>query len=130
MSSDKIIELNDKNWEKTVEKGKKPIVVMFSSPNCPYCRQMEPSFEEYANEFKDKIIFGKLDITQNITTATRYGVMGTPTLKFFCNGKPVSELVGAIYPYLIKKTIEESLEHGLQCTKNTTWIDYGITGYG
>ena len=129
MSSENILELDDTNWEKTVEKGEKPVVVMFSSPTCPYCKQMEPSFEEYAKEFKDKIIFGKLDITKSMTTASRYGVMGTPTFKFFCNGRPVQELVGAIYPSLIKKTIEESLEHGPQCTKKTTWVDKGITGY-
>lgn len=129
MSSDKIIELDDKNWEKLVEKGEKPVVVMFSSPTCPYCRQMEPSFEEYANEFKNKIIFGKLDITQNITTANRYGVMGTPTFKFFCLGKPVYELTGAVYPHLIKKAIEDTLEHGPACAASTTWQPPEVSPY-
>jgi hypothetical protein len=55
--------------------------------------------------------------------------MGTPTFKFFCKGKPIQELVGAIYPTLIKKTVEDSLKQGLQCVNNTTWIDLGITGY-
>ena len=129
MSYNDILELNDRNWEKTVEKGKKPVVVMFASSTCPFCRQIEPSFEQYAEEFKEKILFAKLDITKNLTTASRYGVMGTPTFKFFCHGKPVKELVGAIYPSLIKKTIEDSLEHGPKCIENTTWIDYNISGY-
>ena len=129
MASDDVLELNDKTWEKTVEKGKKAVVVMFTSPTCPYCRQMKPYFEEYASEYKDKILFAEVDISKNQTIASRYGVMGTPTFKFFCKGKPVNELVGAIYPAILKKTVETSLEHGLQCAENTTWVDSGITGY-
>ena len=130
MSLVNIINLDDSNWEKTVEKGKKPVVVMFSSPACPYCKQMEPYFDEYSGEYKDKIIFGKVDISISPTIAARYGVMGTPTFKFYCKGKPVHELVGSIYPTLIKKTIEETLEHGEKCVKNTTWTATEITGYG
>lgn len=129
MVSEIILKLDYKTWEKTVEKGKKPVVVMFSSPTCPHCRQMRPYFEEYATDYRDKIIFAEVDISQNQTIASRYGVMGTPTFKFFCKGKPINELVGAIYPTLLKKAVEVSLEHGSQCADNTTWIDSSISGY-
>ena len=102
MSSD-VIELDDKTWEKTVEKGDKPVVVMFSIPTCPYCRQMRPYFEEYAGEYKDKILFAEVDISKSQTITSRYGVMGTPTFKFFCKGKPINELVGAIYPAICRQ---------------------------
>ena len=105
-------------------------MVMFYSISCPYCRQMEPPFEEYAREFKDKVVFARVNIMDSPTIASRYGVMGTPTFKFFCNGHPVSELAGAVYPSLLKKTIDDSLMHGSECVKKTTWIDTGITGYG
>ena len=124
-----LIRLDDETWEKIVEKGKRPVVVMFTSPTCPYCRQMKSYFKDYAAEYKDKIIFAEVDISQSQTIASRYGVMGTPTFKFFCKGKPINELVGAIYPALLKKTVEESLEHGSQCVDNTTWIDSSISGY-
>jgi len=129
MSSDTLVELDDQNWEKTVERGDKPVVVMFSSPTCPYCKQMDPHFEEYASEYKDKIIFAKVDIASNPTIASRYGVMGTPTFKFFCNGRPVYELVGAIYPSLLKKAVEDSLENGPTCVSNTTWKAPEVSPY-
>ena len=127
--SDKIIKLDDGNWEKKIEKGQKPCIVMFTSPTCPYCMQMKPSFEEYADEYKERIVFAEVDISQSPTIASRYGVMGTPTFKFFCNGKPVHELVGAIYPHLIKKAIEEVIEHGSSCVNNTTWVAPEISPY-
>jgi len=129
MSSDNLVELDDINWEKTVEKGDKPVVVMFSSPACPYCQQMLPYFKEYANEFKDKIIFAEVDISKSTTIASRYAVMGTPTFKFFCKGKPVYELTGAMYPSLLKKAIEDSLEHGPECADKATWVDSSINPY-
>jgi len=129
MSSKNILELEDFNWEKKIEKGKKPAVVMFSSPTCPYCKQMEPYFEEYPAKFKNKIIFAEVDISKSITIARRYGVLGTPTFKFFCKGHPVHKMVGAMYPFLLKKAVEDSLEHGAQCVDKTTWIDIGDIGY-
>jgi thiol-disulfide isomerase/thioredoxin len=130
MSLENISNLDDSNWKNIVEQGEKPVVVMFSSPSCPYCKQMEPYFNEYGEEYKDRIIFAKVDITKSPTIATRYGVMGTPTFKFYCKGKPVHSLVGAMYPTLIKKAVEEALEHGEDCVNNATWKAPEITGYG
>ena len=130
MSEKDVVELDDSNWEKTVEKGEKPVVVMFYSDSCPFCKQMEPSFFEYADEFKKEVVFARVNIINSPTIPSRYGVMGTPTFKFFCRGKPIHELTGAIYPSLIKKAVEENLEYGEKCVKNTTWHAPDITGYG
>jgi thioredoxin 1 len=119
--SENIAELNDENWEEKIEKSDTPFVVMFSSPACPYCKQMKPYFEEYASEYKDKIAFAEVDISKSPTIANRYGVMGTPTFKFFCHGKPVYELVGAVHPHMIKHAVHDALEHGTACVNSTTW---------
>jgi thioredoxin-like negative regulator of GroEL len=129
MNNQNMIELNDANWEKNVEKGSKPVMVMFFGTSCPHCQIMKPHFKKYADEFKDKVVFGQVNVAESPTIVSRYGIMGTPTFKFFCNGKPIQELVGAIYPTLIKKTVEDSLKMGSQCVSNTTWIDSGISGY-
>ena len=129
MDFGKVNELDDKSWRILVEKAEKPIFVMFSSPTCPYCKQMRPSFEEYASEYKDIVVFAIVDIIKTPTIASKYGVMGTPTFKFFCKGRPIREVVGAMYPALLKKTIEDSLEYGPDCAKNTTWRPPDISGY-
>ena len=129
MSVHDIIELDDSSWEKKVERNEKPVLIMFYSPTCPHCKTMEPYFNQYAEEFKDKIVFGKINILNSPTISSRYGVMGTPTFKFFCHGHPVQELVGAVYPTLIKKTIEEGLQNGENCISKTTWTPPTIDGY-
>ena len=123
MSNNEIIELSDSNWEKNVEKGKKPVFVMFYGTTCPYCVQMEPYFKKYSDEFKGKILFARVNVANSPIIISRYGIMGTPTFKYFCNGHPIQEISGAIYPSLLKKAIEEGLNHGEKCEKKTTWID-------
>ena len=123
-------EVNDLVWEAMVEKATKPVVVMFFSPTCAFCHQMEPYFRNYADEYKDAVLFVRLNITTNPWTAERYGVKSTPTFKFFCDKKPVQEMVGAVYPALLKRAVDEVLVHGKECIKNSTAIDYEITGYG
>jgi thioredoxin-like negative regulator of GroEL len=130
MADDPLVEGSDLTWEKTVEKEQKPVAVMFYSPACTFCHQMEPYFRTYATEYKDSVVFVRVDIMTNQWIAERYGVRSTPTFKFFCDGKPVREMVGAIYPTLLKKVIDEVLIHGKECAKNSTTIDYEITGYG
>jgi thioredoxin-like negative regulator of GroEL len=130
VTEEPLVEVDDLIWEKTVEKGIKPVAVMFYSPACSFCHQIEPYFKKYAEEFKNSIVFARINIMANQWTAERYGVRSTPTFKFFCDGKAVQEMVGAVYPALLKKMIEDVLLHGSECAKNSTAIDYEITGYG
>jgi thioredoxin-like negative regulator of GroEL len=125
-----LIELTDLNWEQNVEKNSRPVAVMFYSPTCAFCHQMEPYFRNYAREYQDSVQFARLNIMTSPWTAERYGIRSTPTFTFFCDGKAVREMVGAVYPAILKKTVDEFLAHGKECAKNSTAIDYDITGYG
>jgi thioredoxin 1 len=130
MAEEPLVEADDLSWEKNVERETKPVAVMFYSPTCAFCHQMEPYFKNYAEEYRNSVIFVRINIMTNQWTAERYGVRSTPTFKFFCDGKPVQEMVGAIYPALLKKMVDDVLIHGKECAKNSTTINYDITGYG
>jgi thiol-disulfide isomerase/thioredoxin len=70
---------------------------------------MMPYYTQYAQEYRDKVLFARIDVSVNLWTGERYGVKGTPTFKFFCQGRPVTELVGAVYPAILKRTVDEVL---------------------
>ena len=125
-----MVEVDDRTFHVQVEKAQVPVVVMFYTPTCVHCRAMMPYFIQYAQEYKDKVLFARIDVSVNLWTGERFGVKGTPTFKFFCQGRPVTELVGAVYPAILKRTIEEVLVHGKECIASSTEIDYEITGYG
>jgi len=123
-----VIDVDDRSWEEVVERSDKPTLVMFHSPTCPHCRVMMPHFEEYAIEFKGKVKFVRINIVENSFMPERYGVMATPTFKFFCSGRPVLEMVGAAHPSLLKRMVEDGLSSGADCAGRSTPIDYNV-GY-
>jgi thioredoxin 1 len=124
------IELDTASWEKVVEKAALPVSVMFYTPTCPHCRVIRPYFEQFGREMEGRMIFAVLNVASNAWIGERYGVRATPTFKWFCNGKPVQELVGAVYPALIKKISEDVLVYGKECAEKSTTLQYEITGYG
>ena len=71
----------------------------------------------------------RINLAESAWIGERYGVMSTPTFKFFCSGKPVQDMVGAVYPALLKKRIEEVLIYGEECAEKSTEINYDISGY-
>jgi thioredoxin-like negative regulator of GroEL len=71
-----------------------------------------------------------MDVVANPWTAERYGVQATPTLVFFCRGRAVQALVGALPATSIRQAIEEFLVHGEECVRSSTEINYEVTGYG
>ncbi len=124
-----VLEVDDKSWEREVELAELPVLVMFFGPLCPYCKEMEPHFRHYAQEYEGKVKFVTLNIVESQFTAERYGVMATPTFTFFCHGTPVQNLAGAAYPTLLQKLIDESLEHGEACREKSTPVRFDIA-YG
>ncbi len=68
-----------------------------------------PSLEELAEEMGGKVRIAKMNIDENPTTPTKYGVRGIPTLMLFKNGEMSSMKVGALPKGKIKDWIEEEI---------------------
>jgi thioredoxin-like negative regulator of GroEL len=130
MTEENVQEINDIEWEKLVERNEKPVFVMFYSPSCTHCIRIMPSVEDLAKDFGTEVSFVKLNLLKFDYIGERYGVMATPTFIFFCGGKPVQTRVGAIFPVMLKKMVEEMVTQGEACRLSSTEWKYEITGYG
>jgi thioredoxin len=71
-------------------------VVDVWAPWCVPCRSFAPVFAEAAQEWGDRVGFGKLHAGHSPTLATRLGVRSIPTLLFFRDGQVVRTHVGAL----------------------------------
>jgi len=129
MVNGNIIELNDSNWEEMLANQEKPMVVMFYLPECSHCKQIEPYFREYADEFGDSCTFIRMNGVESQVTAMKYGVRSAPTFKFFCTGKAIKEAVGLVSPSLLKNAIQELIEHGNECVLHSTPMPDEISPY-
>ncbi|MDP3880367.1 MAG: thioredoxin [Dehalococcoidales bacterium] len=91
----KPISVTDADFDQAVLKADKPVLVDLWATWCKPCLMVAPIIDELADEFEGKIKFVKVDVDQNPTTASRYGIRSIPTLLIFKNGEPVSHIVGA-----------------------------------
>lgn len=81
-------EITTKEFEKEVLKGGK-VVLDFYSTECPPCEALAPKFEAMSEMFGDDVKFYKVFRQENRDLAERLGVMSSPTVIFFEDGKEV-----------------------------------------
>ena len=90
-----VVEITKDNFEHTVLKADKPVLVDFWAEWCGPCQMMGPIVDEVAEEWKD-IIIGKLNGDTQPEIAMRYNVMSIPTLILFENGEEAQKSIGLI----------------------------------
>ncbi len=105
----KPIALDDANFELSVLKSTKPVLVDFWAPWCGPCRMVAPIIDELANEYEGKVVFGKVDVDQNQKMASKYGIMSIPALIIFKGGQPVSTMVGSRSKTELKRNLDSVL---------------------
>jgi thioredoxin 1 len=88
--------VTDANFEQEVEKNDGLTVVDFWATWCGPCRMIAPILDQLAKEYEGKVKITKLDVDQNIRTASRFNVRSIPMLLFFKGGKVVDQIIGAV----------------------------------
>ncbi|WP_430811536.1 MULTISPECIES: thioredoxin [unclassified Carboxylicivirga] len=91
-----LIEVTDANFEETVLKSDKPVLVDFWAEWCGPCRMVTPIVKELAEEYGDKAVITKMDVDSNPGTSVKFGIRNIPTILFFKNGEVVDKQVGAV----------------------------------
>ncbi len=105
---DKPVHLTDANFDEAL--AKYPILVVdFWAEWCMPCRMIAPVIEELAREYAGKVVFGKLNVDENPSTAMKFGIMSIPTLIIFKNGKIVDKIIGAVPKEYLKARIDQHL---------------------
>jgi thioredoxin 1 len=96
MSGEKVITVNDLNFDDEVLKSKLPVLVDFGATWCQPCRAIAPLVGQLAGEYEGRVKVTALDIDESPATAQKFQIRGVPTLLLIKDGRVVAQQVGAV----------------------------------
>jgi thioredoxin 1 len=88
-----MIELNVENWSQVIENNEAVLVDVYG-PACGPCITMESRLNELKRNHGAKVIFAKIDASDNLDRIAKFGITGVPALLYFKSGKLVTKEVG------------------------------------
>ena len=103
------IDLNKELFNKYINDTEKPVLVDFWAPWCVYCRRIGPGLNILADQYKDQLIIGKINIDDEQTLAIQEQIEVIPTLVIYQGGQAIGSIVAPESKAQIEAFIKETL---------------------
>ncbi len=101
-----VLQISAVQFEEEVIKETLPVLVDFWAPWCNPCKMLAPVLDEIAAANKDRLKVVKVNVDENPDLASRFDIMGIPTMILFKDGRVVDSFTGA----LPKKALAEKID--------------------
>jgi thioredoxin 1 len=113
-----VVEIPADSFDRVVEGSDKPVIVEFWIKSCGNCQKFRPIYEKLPEIFSDKVQFLKMNMflsLENLKLAEGLGVEETPTVKLFCKGREIGQIIGYRSLDEVVREIKELLEREQYC---------------
>jgi thioredoxin 1 len=93
----------------TLTSGDKPTFIDFWAEWCGPCKIMDPVVERLAAKYSDKMLFGKVNVDEEMNISSRYQVFSIPTFMVFKKGQPMDAVIGAVGEASLERLVKGAL---------------------
>jgi thioredoxin 1 len=107
--SDKIKHVTDKTFEREVIQSTVPVLVDYWAEWCGPCKMIGPALDASAESYAGRLSIAKVNVDENPSLPSRYGIRGIPTLMIFKNGQVAATKVGALSKAQLAAFIDDNL---------------------
>ncbi len=119
------VDANASNWNDEVLRSSELTVVYFWHEKCQWCARLNPIFNQVTEEYTGRMKFVKLNVLENTANqefASEQGVMGTPTLMFFCQGRSLGQTVSFMTKEELDGVLRGMLDRYKRCLTQSSDI--------
>lgn len=88
-----VLTITKSNFEETVLKSDKPVLLDFWASWCGPCRMQGPIIDQLATSHSN-VVFGKVNVDEEPDLASEYGITSIPTLIIFRDGRVIDQVTG------------------------------------
>ena len=101
--------MNQEVFNRMAREGSGPVLVEFWAPWCVYCRRIIPALNKIAEQYRDILTVGKVNIDDEPQLAQREQIEVIPTLIIYKDGQALGSIVAPESKARIEQFIQETL---------------------
>jgi thioredoxin 1 len=103
------VRLTEGNFER-LSSGDKPLFVDFWATWCGPCRIMDPIVDKLAAKYSDRVVFGKVNVDEEMNISSRYQVFSIPTFMVFKRGEPMDAVIGTMGEAFLEQFLRKAMD--------------------
>jgi thioredoxin 1 len=112
MSSGKVTELTEVNFDAEILAKGVTAMVDFWAEWCMPCKMLAPTIEALADEYAGRVTIGRVNTDNQRKLATRFNISAIPTVILFKDAQPVKQMVGLQTKKDFKAALDAVLQQG------------------